>query len=157
MKNKISFAVAAVLLSACNSITVKPDTMLPGQTVYADRGGYSMRRSIKNELERRGYKVVVGRALSSRDWSSNGVELEIESTRIPADARYYIKVRERDEKFRPVWCVFNGFWWWNFNVSIADQKTGEELMTWRARGCADSSMRLLQRTLDKLEKKNEKQ
>lgn len=157
MKHGLVLVLACGAVAACNSITVKPGTMEPDQKVYTDRGGYTMRRSIKNELERRGYHTVVGRATSNRDWSDGGRELEIESTRVPADARYYVKVRERDEKFRPVWCSLNGFWWWNFNVSIADQETGEELMTWRGRGCADSSMRLLRRTLDKLEKKNEQQ
>ena len=51
-----------------------------------------------------------------------------------------------------MWCIFNGFWWWNFNVSIADQKTGEELLTWRGRGCANSSVRLLNKILDDMEK-----
>lgn len=148
MKNTIFFAMAAISLAACNSIYTKPGTMHRGEIVYTDRGGYTMRRSIKNELEQRGYKVVVGKAVSAR-------EIDIESPRIPANARYYVHVSEREEKFRPVWCAMNGVWWWNFNVSIADQKTGEELMTWRARGCADSSMRLLRRTLDKLEKSNE--
>lgn len=125
--------------------------------IDADRGGYTMRRSIKIELERRGYNVVVGKAISNRDWSDGGSDLEIETSRVPNQARYYVKVKERDEKFRPIWCALNGVWWWNFNVSIADQSTGKELMTWRGRGCADSSMRLLRRTLDKMERQNEQQ
>ena len=149
MKNTIFFAGAACLLTACNSISVKPETMITNQTVYADRGGFGMKRSIKNELERRGYKVLVGKAVSAR-------EIDIDSPRIPGNARYYVHVSERDEKFRPVWCAFNGVWWWNFSISVADQKTGEELMTWRGRGCADSSMRLLRKTLDKLERENGK-
>lgn len=131
--------------------------MTPGETIYADRGGYTMRRSIKNELERRGYKVVVGKAVSNREWPDDGTTMELNTVRVPTDARYYVKVNERSEKFRPIWCALNGVWWWNFNVSIADQKTGEELMTWRGRGCADSSMRLLRRTLNKMEKQNEQQ
>lgn len=147
--------MTCVLLTACNSISVKHDTMIPGKIVYADRGGYTMQREIKNELERRGYKVVVGKALKSRAYYNDDSELEIETSSIPANARYYVKVRERREKFRPIWCSLNGFWWWNFNVSIADQQTGTELMTWRGRGCADSSKRLLRQALDTMEKKNE--
>ncbi|MDE6481729.1 MAG: hypothetical protein K2L25_02825 [Alphaproteobacteria bacterium] len=157
MRNTIFLTAATILLAGCNSIHVSPGTMTPAETVYADRGGYTMRRSIKIELERRGYNVVVGKAISNRDWSDGGSDLEIETSRVPNQARYYIKVKERDEKFRPIWCVFNGIWWWNFNVSIADQSTGKELMTWRGRGCADSSMRLLRRTLDKMERQNEQQ
>lgn len=157
MKHIIFSVAATVLLAGCNSISLKPNTMTKGETVYADRGGFTMRRSIKNELEQRGYKVVVGKALASRDLQYNDIGLEIESYRVPADARYYVKVSERSEKFRPIWCALNGVWWWNFNVSIADQHTGEELMTWRGRGCADSSMRLLRRTLNKMERQNEQQ
>lgn len=149
MKNTVLFAGMACILAACNSVSVKPETMITNQTVYADRGGFGMKRSIKDELERRGYNVVVGKAVSAR-------EIDIDSPRVPSNARYYVHVSERDEKFRPIWCSLNGIWWWNFNVSIADQKTGEELMTWRGRGCADSSIRLLRRTLDKLEKTNGK-
>lgn len=155
MKAAIVMACAAFSLCACNSITVKQNTMEPDNKIYADRGGFTMQRSIKDELERRGYDVVVGKALKSRAYYNDESELEIETANIPSDARYYVKVHERREKLRPFWCALNGFWWWNFNVSIADQKTGEELMTWRGRGCADSSMRLLRRTLNKLEKKDE--
>ena len=55
----------------------------------------------------------------------------------------------------PIWCIFNGFWWWHFNVSIADNKTGEELLNWSGRGCRNSSIRKLNRYLEKLEKGND--
>ena len=61
-------------------------------------------------------------------------------------------VSERAEKFRPVWCVLNGFWWWNFNLSVVNQQTGEEILAWTGRGCANSTLRKLDRILDKLEK-----
>ena len=135
-------------LSACNSIHIKPNTMDTGAAVYADRGGYSMRRSVKEVLEERGYTVLVG-AVESNEMSET---IDRDKTKIPADAKYIIKVSERTETFRPIWCALNGFWWWNFNVSIADQKSGAEIMTWRGRGCANSSVRLLNRIMNKLEK-----
>ncbi len=148
--------IIMLAVSGCNSIYVKPNSMEPGVKVYAaDRGGYSMRRSIKERLENRGYTVVVGRAISSGRESDGDDEIRTEHKTVPKDARYYINVEERRERFSPFWCPFNGFWWWNFNVSIADQKTGQELMTWRGRGCADSSLRKLDNILDKLEIKDE--
>lgn len=155
--NKIAFAVlAAFMLSACNSVYVKPRTLDKNEVVFANRGGYSMRRSIKERMEERGYTVLVGKAVSSRAVDSDGDNLEgidIDVSRIPANARYIVHVRERKESLSWYWCPFNGFWWWNFNVSIADQKTGEEILSWRGRGCANSSMRRLDDILDKLERK----
>lgn len=147
------FLILPILfLAACNSVYVKPNTMEPGATVYAQRGGYTMRRSIKEALESRGYDVVVGKMKSISVFAGDEVESDIERNEIPKSTRYVIKVAERREKFFPLWCPFNGFWWWNFNVSIADQKTGTEIMTWRGRGCADSSIQKLNTILDELEK-----
>ena len=146
-----------LLLSACNSVYVKPDSLQIGTTVYADRGGYSMRKSIKQEMEKRGYKVVVGKAKGSRDFADNSESIEIDYSSVPDNAKYVVKVTERRERFAPIWCVFNGFWWWNFNVSIADQYTGEELMTWRGRGCQNSSLRKLDTILNKMEIKSNEQ
>jgi hypothetical protein len=141
-------------MAGCNTMYVKPETLDKTKTIYADRGGYSMRLNIKNRLEKRGYKVIVGKAASMKtyDDATGDNEMEID-TSYTMNARYVVKVRERREDFRPVWCVFNGFWWWNFNVSIADQKTGEELLTWQGRGCANSSLDKLDAVLDELEMK----
>ncbi len=141
-----------LMLAACNSVYVKPHTMDKSAVVYSQRGGYTMRRSIKQALENRGYNVVVGKLKSGTYLAGDEFDGDIERNEIPQNARYIIKVSERREKFNPFWCPLNGFWWWNFNVSIADQKTGEELMTWRGRGCANSSIRKLNDILDKLEK-----
>jgi len=156
MKHSVILLIALFTLGGCNSVYVKPNSMEPGAKVYAaDRGGYSMRRDIKEFFENRGYTVVVGRGVATGRESDGDEDIKTEYKTIPHDARYYINVEERREKFNPFWCPFNGFWWWNFNVSIADQRTGEELMTWRGRGCANSSMRKLERILDKMEIKNE--
>ena len=150
--NRLFCFIVLLSLTGCNSVYVKPNTLDKDQVVYADRGGYSMRRSIKQTMEERGYNVVVGKAKESKEWNDADDDSEIDTTTIPTNARYVIKVKERSEVFRPVWCVFNGFWWWNFNVSIADNITGNEIMTWRGRGCANSSIRKLNKILDKIEK-----
>ncbi|MCL2737791.1 MAG: hypothetical protein FWE17_02935, partial [Alphaproteobacteria bacterium] len=130
-----------IFLSACNHMHVKPGTMTPDSTVFAVRGGYSMRMHAKERLEMRGYAVKVGRL---RDFT-DGDDMERHTDVIPNNAKYTVIIRERPERFRPLYCFFNGFWWWNFNVSIAEQATGEELLVWAGRGCANSSLRRLDR------------
>lgn len=152
MKNLFCMFMVAGGLCACNSVYMKPNTLDTDEVFYADRGGYSMRRSIKESMESRGYKVVVGKATSNENMNDGASSIDVDKNIVPNNARYIVKVSERSEKFRPVWCALNGFWWWNFNVSIADQKTGDELMTWSGRGCANSSVRLLNRILDDMEK-----
>lgn len=145
----VRFGILVFILTACNSVYYKPNSLDTTQIFYADRGGYSMKRSIKDVMRKRGYNVVVGTHAKSHDVDG---DIEIDSAVIPDNTRYRIKVSERKEKFNPFWCPFNGFWWWNFNVSVADQKTGEELMMWRGRACQDSALRMLDDILDKMEK-----
>ena len=140
------------MLAACNSVYVKPQSLDKTQIIYAQRGGYAMKRSIKETLEKRGYNVVVGKLKNNINFGGENYDGDIERNEIPHNARYIVKVVERREKFNPFWCPLNGFWWWNFNVSIADQKTGTEIMTWRGRGCARSSLQKLNAILDELEK-----
>lgn len=151
MKKFLVFTI--LLLSACNSVYVKPNSMDKSYVVYSTRGGYGMRRSIKETLENRGYTVIVGKLKNNTSFGGEDVSGDVETDEIPRNARYVVKTAERKEKFNPFWCPFNGFWWWNFNVSIADQKTGAEIMTWRGRGCARSSIQKLNAILDDLEKK----
>ena len=148
-------------LVACNSVYVKPNSIDATQTFYADRGGYSMKRSVKEALGQRGYNVVVGTAAANRNafTDSENIEIDtavipkIDTAVIPKNVRYIVKVSERREKFNPFWCPFNGFWWWNFNMSIADQETGVELMTWRGRACQNSALRMFNDILDEMEGK----
>ena len=126
--------------------------MEPKTKIYADRGGYAMERSIKEALENRGYNVNVGKLRALHKRGGDDIGFSITSSELPFDIRYIVRVDERREKFNPFWCPFNGFWWWNFNVSIADQKTGSEILSWRGRGCANSSVRKLNSILDELEK-----
>ncbi len=142
---------AVFLLAGCNSVYLKPNSIDSTQTFYADRGGYGMRKSIKQKMDDRGYKVVVGKANASKDFTDNNTSIEMDSSIIPQDVRYVVKVNERKEWFNPLWCPLNGFWWWNFNVSIADQKTGEELLTWRGRACQNTALRMIDDMFDKME------
>lgn len=153
----VLICMCVLSLIGCNHIYVKPNTLDPNSVIYADRGGYTMRKSIKESLEQRGHTIVVGYATAntSGDSSDSATDINLDTYAVPKDAKYVVKVYERKDKYAPAWCIFNGFWWWNFNVSIADQTTGEELMAWSGRGCANSSLRLLDKVLDELEKKDE--
>ncbi|MBP9999843.1 MAG: hypothetical protein KBT14_04120 [Proteobacteria bacterium] len=112
-----------------------------------------MKRSVKIALQNRNYNIHVGRLTRASDSS----EMDFETYIVPTDAKYSVRVQERSETFRPIWCIFNGFWWWNFNVSIVEQKTGTEILSWRGRGCQNSSLRKLDSLLDTMEiKKSEK-
>jgi hypothetical protein len=117
------------------------------QLFYADRGGYSMKIAVKKELEERGYKITVGKRATSIQ-GEDDLSFENSDT---MNAKYIIKVQEAKPSFSPIICVFNGFYWWNFNVSIADQKTGQELLAWAGKGCANASLRRLRHLMDKLE------
>lgn len=140
------------MLTACNSVYIKPNSHIDkNKQFFALRAGYGMRRSIKEVMESRGYNVMVGRSTSTETSYDRDIYYTTDSKDKAIKADYIVRVYERDETFNPFWCPFNGFWWWNFNVSIADQKTGEEIMTWRGRGCANSSIRKLNAILDKLE------
>ncbi len=150
-----SLLLMVFALTGCNSVYMKPGTLDTSQLIYADRGGYTMRRAIKERMERRGYKVVVGKAKSRRNLSDSVSDISMRTTEIPSQAKYVVDVSEYQESFYPVWCVFNGFWWWNFNVSIAVQSTGEEILSWAGRGCANSSLRKLDKILDELEVQDE--
>ena len=118
-----------------------------GSVVYVQRGGYSMKRSIKQAMTERGYNVHVGTLRTEKDSD----DFDVQTFDIPHNAKYTVYVKERTEILRPIWCIFNGFWWWNFNASITEKTTGHEIMSWRGRGCANSSLRLLNEILDKLE------
>jgi hypothetical protein len=144
--------VSVLSLTACNSVYMKPGTMDTAKIVYASRGGYGMKRSIKETMEKRGYNVIVGRANKMTDVVDIDTFYDDSKSEKYIKAEYVVKVDENRELFMP-WCIFNGLWWWRFNVSIADQKTGKEILSWRGRGCQNSSLRKLNEILDNLEKK----
>ena len=135
------------ILTACNSVYYKPHTLDKSQTVYASRGGYSMQRSIKQTMEERGYHVNVGTLRTDRQ----SEDIDFQTFDIPHKTKYVVQVKERKEILRPIWCMFKGFWWWNFNVSVTERATGNEILSWRGRGCQNSSIRKLNTILDELE------
>lgn len=143
------FIAIFLILTACNSVYMKPGTMEPKTTVHAKLGGVGMERAVKEQLEKRGYDVRVGkqRKIGQTSLSSSNI-LEL-----PKDIKYIVRVDPNTETFMPWWCMFNGVWWWRFSVSITDQKTGTEILSWRGRGCQNSSLRKLNDILDKLEHK----
>lgn len=144
---RIIAILSLFLMTACNSVYVKPNSLDPNHKIFVPRGGYSMKRSVKQTMDMRGYNVFVGRLTETTESS----DFDIEKYEIPSDAKYSVRVQERREIFRPIWCMFNGFWWWNFNVSIVEQKTGTEILSWRGRGCQNSSLRKLNDLLDTME------
>ena len=150
---RVLFSVLlCLMLTGCNSVYYKPHTLDTDALFYAPRGGYSMQRSIKQTMEERGYKIHVGTLKTEKESD----DLDMQTYEIPNNAKYVVYVKERKEILRPIWCVFNGFWWWNFEFAISDRKTGTEIMSWRGRGCQNSSLKKLNAILDELEIKKEK-
>ena len=135
------------MMCGCNSVYLKPHTLDTNALIYTPRAGYSMARSIKEVMDTRGYDVSVGKLVRVSEISGN------EMYQIPNNAKYAVNVKERSETLRPIWCAFNGFWWWNFNVSVINRTNNEEILSWRGRGCANSSIKKLNEIFDELENK----
>lgn len=140
-------------LAACNSMYIKPNTLDVNDVIYVDRGGYQLQHFIKERLEQRGYNVTVGYKKSSvkTTYIESDDSESILSVSDTGHARYVVQISERKPVFNPFWCPFNGLWWWRFNMSIADNKTGQEILGWTGRGCQNSSLRKLNAALDELE------
>ena len=138
-----------LILCGCNSVYYKPNTLDANAVIYTPRGGYSMKRSVKQVMEERGYTINVGSLQKVKEADPDDTEVFL----IPHNVRYAVRVAERKVILRPIWCMFNGFWWWNFSMSITDKNTKEEILSWRGRGCANSSVRKLNDILDELEMK----
>lgn len=149
--------IAILLLTSCNSIYVKQNTLPPHSLIYVERGGEHIQHEIKHVLEQRGHTVTVGHKKSTAGstyvtpLNTNSVISDNDLERV----RYIVTINESGNVFRPIWCALNGFWWWRFNVSISDNVTGQEILAWRGRGCANSTISMLNKTLNKLETTNE--
>lgn len=141
------------LMTACNSVYLKPNTLDTTDVIYVERGGYQLQHAIKKYMENRGYNVTVGKKKTT--YIASNDEDSVLSLSDIGRARYVVQINEKVPTFHPVWCVFNGFWWWRFNISIADNRTGREILGWAGRGCQDSSLRKLDNILDELELKDE--
>lgn len=145
------FVVLGLSLAGCNSIYLKPGTLDTTKLIYTPRGGETMQRSLKEEFDKRGYKIHVGQLKSVRERTYS----DSEGYSQPKNIRYSVIIKESSSILRPVWCMFNGFWWWNFSLAISDRQTGTEILSWRGRGCQNSSLRKLNDVLDELEMKKE--
>jgi len=143
------FIILCLSLASCNSVYMKPGTLDTDKLIYTPRGGETMQRSLKEIFDERGYKTHVGQLSSVREGDSSDSETYYKSK----DIRYSVIIEEKSAILRPIWCAFNGFWWWRFSLAISDRKTGTEILSWRGRGCANSSLRKLNDILDELEKK----
>ena len=142
------------ILTACNHVHMKPGTLDKNEVFYVDSGGGLTQLGMKQLMEERGYNLTVGHKRTSVKTSyitAEGAESIISESDV-GKAKYLVFISESVNKFRPVWCSLNGFWWLRFNVSITDNATGQELLHWTGRGCANSTLRKLDRILDKLEK-----
>jgi hypothetical protein len=120
--------------------------MVPNTEVYTTRGGYTLRPAAKQTMEERGYTIKIG-----KDNVAETLGTDIGFFETPTNAKYVMRISESSEKFRPIWCTLNGFWWWRFNMSIVDQETKTEILSWTGRGCANSTVRKLNKILDELE------
>ncbi|MFQ6739616.1 MAG: hypothetical protein ACLRFJ_03040 [Alphaproteobacteria bacterium] len=149
-----------VALSACNTVAVKPHSLNTNDKIYIDTNGETMRYYMKEEMTKRGYNVTVGQKTTVQNSTLNdhGDKDGRVSTTTLNGARYVATVNEYDvgDYMRilgrfPV-CVFNGWKWVDFNVSIADNKTGEEILYWSGMGCKNNVKNHLKEILDKLEK-----
>lgn len=145
------FVILCLSLTGCNSIYLKPETLDTNKIIYTPRGGESMQRSLKEVFEKRGYKIHVGQLSSVRERDVSDLETYTKSK----DIRYSVIIDEKSTILRPIWCAFNGFWWWRFSLAISDRKTGTEILSWRGRGCQNSSLRKLNDILDELEIKKQ--
>ena len=145
------FVILCLSLTGCNSIYLKPETLDTDKIIYTPRGGESMQRSLKEVFEKRGYKIHVGQLSSVHERDVSDLETYTKSKNI----RYSVIIDEKSTILRPIWCAFNGFWWWRFSLAISDRKTGTEILSWRGRGCQNSSLRKLNDILDELEIKKQ--
>ena len=136
-------------LASCNSVYLQPASLDTNTLIYTPRGGFTIQRSIKQVMNESGYKTHNGVLRKVHE----STDSDRETYEISKGVRYSIRINERKEILRPIWCMFNGFWWWNFEVSISDRKIGKEIMSWRGRGCQNSSLRKLNDILDELEMK----
>ena len=114
--------------------------------VHVDPAGVGIARNIKENLEQRGYDVRIG---SQRKSGKDGLSSS-DIVVLPATTGYIVRTGYSTESFMPWWCMFNGFWWWTFSLSITSQDDGKEILSWRGRGCQNSSLRKLDRFLDEL-------
>lgn len=155
MLHKLFSLLLITNLTACNYIHMETNSLDKSDVFYVDSGGNLMQFGTKQILQERGYKTTTGHKrtnISNAYISQDGTKTKISHSEI-GTARYILSTSETAEKFRPIWCSLNGFWWSRFNISITDNTTGHEILHWTGRGCINSSIRLFEKILDNMEQK----
>lgn len=151
MPKLFAMLIISIAMTACNTVYMVPESLDTTQRILVAHGGLNMRNAAKQEMRDRGYDVVVAKAKTLGMDYAGGDFVEFDTYEVPSDVKYAVHVRERYDTFSPVWCVFNGFWWWRFNLFVTDLETGEEIANWAGHGCANSSVRKLRQILDAME------
>ena len=143
----------AILVAGCSHLSMVPNTLDSDAVIYVDRGGHQMLPIVKDVLTKRGYKVTVGTKHSSIRTINNesGDTDSVISESTIGRARYVVTVRERNQLFLPFPCTIHGMWWIKYDVSIADNQTGTEILNWSSRNCAGLAEWRFKSHLDKLE------
>jgi hypothetical protein len=125
--------------------------MEPNSVIYVRRGGSLVKLAAKKHLEERGHTLTAGKLGGVRVLDDD-TGLSDDYAKIPSSVNYVLTVKERSHSLRPIWCFFNGFWLLSYDISIVNNKSGEELLLWTGFGCMNSTVRKMERTLDDLEK-----
>nr|MBQ0090988.1 hypothetical protein [Candidatus Enterousia merdequi] len=107
----------------------------------------------------RGYNVTVGKKtqVNKVDYAFNEANAAVSTTSTDG-ARYVATINEYPNTeymivlSRFPLCMFNGWSWWDFSLSIADNQTGKEILNWSGMGCKGTVKSDLKRLLDELEK-----
>lgn len=139
----------SLVFAGCTHLTMTPNTLDTDAIIYVDRGGHQMLPIVKDVLTKRGYNVTVGE--KRRTAGTTYIESSAPESVMRDRARYVVSVKERRELFAPIPCLFHGLWWWKYDVSISDNKTGTEILNWSSRNCAGLAEWRFNNYLDKLE------
>lgn len=127
-----------IIMAGCTYVRVKPNTLDRSEVIYVERGGHQMLMATKDILESRGYNVTVGekRATVGPTFIESKNPDSIMARASDNHARYVVDVNERRDFWLAFPCLFHGMWWWSYDLSVSDNKTGDEILNMTTRGCA---------------------
>lgn len=145
MKNIIVLALSIALVG-CNFMTIEPHSLDKSKIIYMERTTNPMGHAIRNFLTKKGYKLTSGFRRARVDH----IFINKSAKDVDKTPTYFLGISARSSGVWPVWCVFNGFNHWDFDMHIIDNETGQEIFTWSGFGCQNSSLRKLDRALDEL-------
>ncbi len=142
-------ALPLVLLTACNYITMKPGSLDKDKLIYVDRTTNLISHAIKESLEENGYRLTSGFKRARVDHTYMNPSAKA-TDKTPG---YFLGISVHSSRTWPIWCFFNGFNHWDFDMHVVDNETGQEIFAWSGYGCQNSTLRKLEREFDKLEMK----